>query len=60
MTPENRAFEFALGLFAVLIGLAVADVATSFHRLMRNRTKVKWDPLALVAALYSLLLAVGM
>ncbi|HXB00198.1 MAG TPA: hypothetical protein VNW05_06715 [Steroidobacteraceae bacterium] len=60
MTPEIRAFEFALGLFAVLIGLAVADVATSFHRLMRNRTKVKWDPLALVAALYSLLLAVGM
>ena len=60
MTPEIRAFEFALGLFAVLIGLAVADVATSFHKLMRSRSKVKWDPLVLLAALYSLLLAVGM
>jgi hypothetical protein len=60
MTPEIRAFEFALGLFAVLIGLAVADVATSFHKLMRSRSKVKWDPLVLLAALYSLLLAAGM
>jgi hypothetical protein len=60
VTPEIRAFEFALGLFAVLIGLAVADVATSFHKLMRNRSKVRWDPLVLSAALYSLLLAVGM
>jgi hypothetical protein len=60
VTPEIRAFEFALGLFAVLIGLAVADVATSFHKLMRSRSKVKWDPLVLLAALYSLLLAVGM
>jgi hypothetical protein len=60
VTPEIRAFEFALGLFAVLIGLAVADVATSFHKLMRSRSKVKWDPLVLLTALYSLLLAVGM
>jgi len=27
---------------------------------MRSRSKVKWDPLVLLAALYSLLLAVGM
>jgi hypothetical protein len=60
MTPEIRAFEFALGMFAVLIGLAVADVATSFHKLMRNKSKVRWDPLSLMAAVYALLLAVGM
>src|SRR5579862_3407752 len=60
MTPEIRAFEYALGLFAVLIGLAIADVATSFHRLVRGRRPVKWDALALLAALYALLLAVGM
>ncbi len=60
MTPEIRAFEYSLGLFAVLIGLAVADVANSFHRLMRSRFPVVWDPLALLAAGYALCLAVGM
>jgi hypothetical protein len=60
VTPEIRAFEYSLGLFAVLIGLAVADVANSFHRLVRSRTPVVWDPLALLAALYALCMAVGM
>jgi hypothetical protein len=58
MTPEIRAFEYALGLFAVLIGLAVADIATSFHRLVRSKAAVVWDPLALGAALYALFMAV--
>lgn len=60
MTPEIRAFEYALGVFAVLIGLAVADVATSFHRLARSRYPVVWDPLCLLGAFYALCLAVGM
>jgi hypothetical protein len=60
MTPEIRAFEYALGLFAVLIGLAVADIATSFHRLARGRVPVVWDPLALLAALFAVCMAVGM
>jgi high-affinity K+ transport system ATPase subunit B len=60
MTAEIRAFEFALGLFSVLIGLAVADVATSFHRLIRHPGFIRWDPLALLAALYALLMSVGM
>lgn len=60
MTPEIRAFEYALGLFAVLIGLAVADVANSFHRLVRGAAPVVWDPLALLAAVYALCLTVGM
>lgn len=60
MTPEIRAFEYSLGLFAVLIGLAVADIANSFHRLMRSRVPVEWDALPLLAALYALCIAVGM
>jgi len=60
VTPEMRAFEYALGLFSVLIGLAIADIATSFHRLVRSRAAVTWDPLALLAALYALLVAIGM
>jgi hypothetical protein len=60
MTPETRAFEYAIGVFAVLIGLAIADVATSFHRLLRSKSTVKWDPLALIAALYALCMALYM
>lgn len=60
MTPEIRAFEFALGLFAVLIGLAIADVANSLHRLLRSPARVHWDPLALVAAALAIVITVGM
>lgn len=60
MSPEIRAFEYATGLFAVLIGLAVVDIATSFHRLLRSKARVRWDPLTLMAALYALCLVVAM
>jgi hypothetical protein len=60
VSPEIRAFEYATGLFAVLIGLAVVDIATSFHRLLRSKASVRWDPLALMAALYALCLVVAM
>jgi hypothetical protein len=60
MTPEVRAFEYAMGVFSVLIGLAIADIATSFHRLMRSSAAVRWDPLTLAAALYTLCAAVYM
>jgi hypothetical protein len=60
MTPEMRAFEYATGVFAVLIGLAIADIATSFHRLLRSKSQVVWDPLALMAALYALCIAIYM
>ncbi len=60
MTPEIRAFEYAIGVFAVLVGLAIADIATSFQRLLSTESKVKWDPLTLMAAGYSLCMAIYM
>lgn len=60
MTPEIRAFEYAIGVFAVLIGLAIADIATSFHRLLHSKSAAKWDPLALSAALYAMCMAIYM
>ena len=60
MTPEVRAFEYALGIFSVLIGLAVADIAASFHRLLRHRSHVRWDPLVVLSAAYALCMAVYM
>ena len=60
MTTETQAFDYAMGMFAVLIGLAVTDIAASFHRLLRNKSRVTWDPLALLAAFYALCMAVYM
>lgn len=36
-------FEFLTAFVAILIGLAIADLATSLHRLLRARDRVKWD-----------------
>jgi hypothetical protein len=60
ITLEARAFEYALGLSTVIIGLAFADIATSFHRLVRHRDTVTWDPLTLFAALYALWMCVSL
>ena len=60
MATEAQAFEYAVGMFAVLIGLAVTDIAASFHRLLRHKSRVIWDPLTLLAASYALCMAVYM
>ena len=38
-------FEYGLGIVAVVIGLALTDVAQSTHRLLVRRRAVRWDPL---------------
>lgn len=44
-------FEYITALIAVVVGLAIADLATSLHRLLRNRSAVRWDWVSPVAAL---------
>jgi hypothetical protein len=44
-------FEYITAIVAVMIGLAIADMATSLHRLLRHRKVVRWDWVAPVAAL---------
>lgn len=44
-------FEYITALVAVVIGLAIADLATSLHRLLRHRAIVRWDWVAPLAAL---------
>lgn len=39
--------EFILGFAGIIIGLGVADLLVSFHRLLRAADRVKWDWLAL-------------
>lgn len=52
MTP----FEYLLALVSILIGLAVADLSASLHRLLRARQRVRWDWLPLAAALLVMML----
>lgn len=46
MTP----FDYALALFTILFGLALADVVVSFHRLARSEKPVRWDGRPLLGA----------
>ena len=48
-------FEYLIPLISVLVGLAIADLATSLHRLLRGRNRVEWDWLPLATALLALL-----
>lgn len=53
-------FEFAAGLFSLIVGLGLADMGISFHRLIKRRDAVRWNPLALATAAYAVLLLVTM
>ena len=48
-------FEYITVLVSIVIGLAIADIATSIHRLLRAGRRVKWDWLAPAAAALVLL-----
>ncbi|MDF7774920.1 hypothetical protein P1X14_06665 [Sphingomonas sp. AOB5] len=50
--------ELVLAFIGVVIGLGVADLLTSFHKLLRAGSRVKWDWLTIVYAvmmLYSMI-----
>jgi hypothetical protein len=49
-------YEYLLPLVSVLVGLALADLLASVHRLLRARQRVRWDWLPLAAALLAALL----
>ena len=51
MTP----FEYIMPLVSVLVGLAIADLAVSFNRLLRARDRVQWNWLPLLTAFMAIL-----
>jgi len=51
-------FQHLRTLVAVLVGLALSNLATSLHHLLRERHRVRWDWLAPCAALLSVLVIV--
>lgn len=47
--------EYLSVFLAIIVGLAVADLVTSLHKLIRARARVQWDWISLVLALVMLL-----
>jgi hypothetical protein len=43
-------FEYLLLFAAVILGLAISDLAVSLHRLLNAAQRVRWDALSLLAA----------
>lgn len=51
-----QAFEYLVGLASILVGLALADLAHSLHKLLRARARVRWHWHAPAAAAMLVLL----
>lgn len=51
--------DFAIGLMTIITGLAIADMVSSTHGLLMHRARVRWDWLAVLAALLIFLLIVS-
>jgi hypothetical protein len=45
-----EAFDYAMGLVTIVVGLAIGDLAVSFHKLFRRRRTLSWDARTLLAA----------
>lgn len=43
-------FEYLIGLVSLIVGLGLADLATSLHRLIKQRARTRWDALTLATA----------
>lgn len=51
--------DFTIGLMTIITGLAIADMVASTHGLLMNRTRVRWDWLAILVAIFIFLLIVS-
>ena len=45
-----EAFDYAMGLVSIVVGIAISDLALSFHKLFRHRETLSWDARTLLAA----------
>jgi hypothetical protein len=56
MTP----FDYAVGLITILVGLALADVCVSLHKLLRLGRSVRWDGRVILSVAFVITLITGM
>src|SRR5436305_13369266 len=52
-------FDYALGLVSILVGLALADIAASLHRLLRQARLVRWDGRAVLCVVWVIITITG-
>ena len=45
-----EAFDYAMGLVSIVVGIAISDLAISFHKLFRHRRTLCWDARTLLTA----------
>ena len=53
-------FEYALGLFSVLMALALGDIAMNIHKLIRHCRTVRWDARVILSTLLVVVVIVRM
>jgi hypothetical protein len=53
-------FDYGLGLVSILVGLALADVAASLHRLLRQARLVTWDGRVVLCIVLVIITITGM
>ena len=54
------AFEYAMALISIVVGVAMADLAISFQKLVRHRQTIKWDARAPLAAAFGFVVLFSM
>ncbi len=53
-------FDYAVGLISILVGLALADVGGSLHKLLRQGRAVRWDGRVILSATLVITVITGM
>lgn len=53
-------FEYAIGLISLIVGLALADIVVSLHRLIKHRHESRWDLPAILAVTLVAFTIIGM
>ncbi|MDQ6624556.1 MAG: hypothetical protein M3Y69_00225 [Verrucomicrobiota bacterium] len=53
-------FDYAVGLVSILVGLALADVAASLHKLLRQGRSIRWDGRVILSVALVIVVITGM
>ena len=55
-----EAFDYAMALVSIVVGIAISDLAVSFHKLFRHRRTLSWDARTLLAAAFTFVVLFSM
>jgi hypothetical protein len=55
-----EAFDYSMALVSIVVGIAISDLAVSFHKLFRHRRTLFWDARTLLAAAFTFVVLFSM